>query len=111
MDPVLRTMVREFKSVALGLSEQDLTRARNQLKAAILMDGEQRGHLINDMALQVSLRGSYTSPEEAASLIDSISAQDVTTFAHKILNTRAVLCCHGNVASVPRLDALLAELK
>ena len=25
---VLRTMVREFKSVALGLSEQDLTRAR-----------------------------------------------------------------------------------
>lgn len=28
---------------------------------------------------QVSLRGSYTSPEEAASLIDSISAKEVTT--------------------------------
>ena len=28
---------------------------------------------------QVSLRGSYTSPGEAASLIDSISAKEVTT--------------------------------
>ena len=72
------------------------------MKAAILMGTEQQGQYLADIGLQVhmyvyvivqyqiiiatfhfiivqvSLRGTYTDPNEAVQIIDSISSQDVT---------------------------------
>lgn len=111
MEAMLRAVFKEFKNVAVGSVDQDLPRAKNALKASILMTAEQQSQYLKDVGLQLSLRGSYTDPEEAVKIIDSISPQDVTSFARKILSTKSTLCCYGDISGVPRLDALLSELK
>lgn len=37
----------------------------------------------SDIGLQVSLTGSYSTPQEKIKAIDSVSAQDVTTVSEK----------------------------
>jgi predicted Zn-dependent peptidase len=59
------------------VSETDVKRAKNQLKAQILQETETGSGLIEAIGLEAVLRGSVAPVSQVVSLIDGVSTSDV----------------------------------
>lgn len=94
-----------IKAVLAGsFSEEELARAKNQLRLQVLAeDGASR---VQDMASQLLLTGKYATPEAVAEKIAAISASDVKTLAAKVGASKATYAVFGNLDAVPYLDTL-----
>ena len=93
---VLKCAMNEFSEIGKGnISSTDLSRAKNQLKTKYLMNIESVLCDIQQIAQQVSLKGSYTPVNEVMSIIDTISEQDIVQFAKMIFATRPTLVAYG----------------
>lgn len=110
-EKLLKATLKEFSAVAMGdVSNEDLTRAKNQLKSRYVMNTETQGSLMEDIASQVELKGSFTPLKETLAQVDTITKDDVIGFARAVCATKASYVSHGNLSNTPRLDQLLAEL-
>ncbi|XP_064405800.1 cytochrome b-c1 complex subunit 2, mitochondrial-like [Halichondria panicea] len=108
---LLPAIMKDFSDVARGsVSDEELTRAKNQLKASYLMSTETQSGLVEDIAAQVNLKGSYTSLEETMKHVDSLTKDDIVKFAKTVFSTRPSIVAYGNLSTAPRLDKLVAEL-
>lgn len=104
---VMRSVVGQFSKASKGdISDQDITRAKNQMKAHLLMNSESQDTLFEDIGSQISTRGSYTSPLEAATAVDSISKTDILTVAKRVFSGKPSLSAAGDVSTMPGLDEL-----
>ncbi|XP_068906001.1 cytochrome b-c1 complex subunit 2, mitochondrial [Tenebrio molitor] len=89
-----------------SLSDADISRGKNQLKAAILMDNESGSNAIRLIATQAALLGSAKSPSQLAAEVDSVSAADVNAALKKVSSGKLSIASVGNLRSVPFLDEL-----
>lgn len=76
-----------MSSGASALSEEELRRAKNQLKSSLMMNLESRSMQIEDLARQVLAHGYKTSAEEMCRHIDAVSLLDLQKIATKVLGT------------------------
>ena len=60
-----------------NLTDADVNRGKNQLKAAILLDNESGSEAIGLLGTQAALVGAAKSPSQLAAEVDSVSAADV----------------------------------
>ncbi|GLV42288.1 Lysophosphatidylcholine acyltransferase [Carabus blaptoides fortunei] len=74
-----------------SVSDQDVTRAKNQLKAATLLEAESGSNFIEVMGNQAALTGSVLTPEQIIAAIDagisaddSLSAELLNPFVHHL---------------------------
>lgn len=61
-----------------SFSSESIARAKNQLKAAVLMSLESGDSFVSDMGLQALLTGTVKSAPVIAAAIDAVSVSDVT---------------------------------
>ncbi|XP_018573227.1 cytochrome b-c1 complex subunit 2, mitochondrial [Anoplophora glabripennis] len=88
------------------ISEEDVTRGKNQLKTALLLDAESGSQTLQSIANQSAiLRGQIQSPAQVASAVDSVSTADVQNALKKV-GQRLTLASIGNLSNVPYLDEL-----
>jgi ubiquinol-cytochrome c reductase core subunit 2 len=107
-EKLLRAVMQNFNSVAKGdISDADLTRAKNQLKASYLMPVEQSPSLSDDIAAQVSLNGEYTPLTATNQKVDAITNDELIQFAKGVFGTRSTFVARGNLSSTPRMQQLL----
>jgi ubiquinol-cytochrome c reductase core subunit 2 len=105
---LLQAVMQEFSSVAKGnVSDADLARAKNQLKARYLMATEQATSLSDDIAAQVSQKRDYSPLTTTNQKVDSITKDDVIQFANDVFTTRSTFVARGNLSSTPRMQQLL----
>ncbi|KAK7081915.1 Cytochrome b-c1 complex subunit 2, mitochondrial [Halocaridina rubra] len=90
----------------LKVSDADVARAKNQVKAAILMATESSAAAIEDMGLQALLTGAYRTPTAAAAAVDSVTAGTVNAALSKALGGKLSMSAVGSMASVPYLDQM-----
>ncbi|XP_072029462.1 cytochrome b-c1 complex subunit 2, mitochondrial-like [Amphiura filiformis] len=108
MDGVLKGMMKEFGAVTKGnISSKDFERAKNQFKAAVLMNSENQDTLFEDLAVQALNLGSYSSPADLAQQIDSITADDTLKLAKKVFNGKPCMAASGNLGQTPYMDQLM----
>lgn len=77
--------LRELELVAKGVSDEALSRAKNQLKGQVLMGLESRLVQFEDMARQMIVSGAYVAADDVVSHIDRITAKDLAAFVRKAL--------------------------
>lgn len=73
------------KGAPMGLSEDELRRAKNQLKSSLMMNLESRAMQVEDLARQVLAHGYKTSAEEMCRMIDLVSLQDLQRVSQKVI--------------------------
>jgi processing peptidase subunit alpha len=83
--------LRELDLVAKGVSDEALSRAKNQLKGQVLMGLESRLVQFEDMARQMIVSGAYVAADDVVAHIDRITANDLAAFVRKALSQPSFL--------------------
>lgn len=99
-----------FKVIKSGnVSEADVKRGKEQLKAKILREYENSGTLVEDVAKQAlsSAEAPVLVPGPVlAEAVEKIAVSDVVNAAKKVSNGKFSLAGFGNLSEVPFLDQL-----
>ncbi|XP_077172253.1 cytochrome b-c1 complex subunit 2, mitochondrial [Paroedura picta] len=104
---VIKAAVNQVKTVAQGgLPEEEVARAKSQLKAALLMSVEPSGGLLEEIGSQALSSGTYASPAAAAAKIDAVTTADVVNAAKKFVTGKKSMAASGDLANTPFVDEL-----
>ncbi|ESP04063.1 hypothetical protein LOTGIDRAFT_156673 [Lottia gigantea] len=104
---VLKAAFDQFVTLTKGgISEQEVSRAKTQLKADLFMSYENGGYVLDDLCEQVLCHEKITSPAEIAKKIDAVSVKEVEAVAKKIGSSKPSMSIIGNLSDAPYLDEL-----
>ncbi|XP_067670729.1 cytochrome b-c1 complex subunit 2, mitochondrial-like [Haliotis asinina] len=103
---VLRAAFNQFASVTKGVTDQEVARAKNQLKANVLMAMESQSGVMVDLAEQALGHQQIIPVEEVARMIDSITTADVVNVAKRMINGKPSMAAVGDLSGTPYLDEL-----
>ncbi|GBG84704.1 hypothetical protein CBR_g39080 [Chara braunii] len=104
-------MCEEFLAVATpgGVTETELQRAKNATISHVLMNLESRVVTTEDIGRQILTYGHRKPPAEFCSMVEALSADDITAIAAKITKTPLSMASWGDVVHVPRFDQVAAR--
>ncbi|XP_022089418.1 cytochrome b-c1 complex subunit 2, mitochondrial-like [Acanthaster planci] len=109
MGTMLKSMVGQMGAITKGnIEDKDLTRAKNQLKAAILMNLENQSTIFEDIGVQALCTGDYVTPAAMIAEVDAITGQDALQVAKRIFNGKLSMAASGDLGNTPYLDQLLS---
>lgn len=104
---VIKAALNQMKAIAQGgVTDEDVTKAKNQLKAAYLMSVESAEGLLNEIGSESLVSGTHTSPSVVAQKIDSVSTADVVNAAKKFVSGKKSMAASGDLGNTPFLDEL-----
>jgi predicted Zn-dependent peptidase len=67
---------------SLSVSDADVKRAKNQLKAQLLLETETGSGLTESLGLEAVLRGSVAPISQVISLVDGVTTSDVSAVSN-----------------------------
>lgn len=108
MVPVVCQQIRQISD---GLSEDELARARAQLKAGILMGLESTSNRCEQAARQIMAYGRLLSSEELVEAIEGVTADSVIAAANKIFASTPTVTFLGSLDNTPSYDDICADLR
>uniref|UniRef100_A0A8B9EXM0 Cytochrome b-c1 complex subunit 2, mitochondrial n=1 Tax=Amazona collaria TaxID=241587 RepID=A0A8B9EXM0_9PSIT len=104
---VIKAALKQVKAVAQGsVTDDDVTRAKNQLKATYLMSVETAEGLLNEIGSESLMSGTHTSPSVVAQKVDSVATADVVNAAKKFVSGKKSMAASGDLGNTPFLDEL-----
>ncbi|XP_015281713.1 PREDICTED: cytochrome b-c1 complex subunit 2, mitochondrial isoform X2 [Gekko japonicus] len=104
---VIKAALNQAKTVAQGgLTEEEVTRAKNQLKAALLMSVESSDGLLEEIGSQALASGTYLSPAAVVAKVDAVATADVVNAAKKFVTGKKTMAASGDLANTPFVDEL-----
>jgi len=89
-----------------SVSNSDVTKAKEQLKAAYLSAYDTDSGLISDIGAQALYAGSVTSPSGVIALLDSVTSSDVNAAAKKVAQGKWSIGAVGYLGNVPYVSQL-----
>jgi len=98
-----------LKLASSPATEEETSRAKNQLKSSIMMNLESRQILCEDIGRQML---TYGHREDAASMcarIDAISATDVMNVAKKAVSSAPTFAAFGDVSTIPSYETIATK--
>jgi len=105
---VLKAAVDEVGKVSNGdISVDEIERAKNQVKANVLMLSEGADEVIDDILKQVTFTGGYVTPAGMVEKIDAVSADQVVEISKQLFSGKSTLAVTGDTSHAPYLDELL----
>jgi processing peptidase subunit alpha len=105
-------LCNELKKAANEVATaQELSRAKNQLKATVALNLSTRGGIFSDLGTQVLSTGGVQSAEELFAKIDALTAADVQSAAKIALASKPTVVALGDCDNVPSYSSIEAMLK
>ncbi|XP_005925440.1 cytochrome b-c1 complex subunit 2, mitochondrial [Haplochromis burtoni] len=102
---VIKAAIAQVRDVAEGgVSEADITRAKNQLKAEYLMSMESSEGLLEEIGAQALTAGVYQAPDAVLKAIDAITQNDVVKAAKKFVDGKKTMSASGHLINTPFVD-------
>jgi len=98
--------LRAARDVALGVSADDVERAKTQVKAGIMFAASETDGLLDDVLNQVAHTGAYVSAGAAADAIDAVTVEAVQAAAQQAFGGKATLITTSDTTYAPYLDEL-----
>ena len=103
---VLEVAIDELKSVADHAGEDEVNRAKAQLRASLLMSRESTSMRAEQLAQQLLIHGRPLTAEEVRDRVDAVDAAAVSAFAAKALQGPPTLTMVGPVANAPDVEVI-----
>lgn len=103
----------ELKKLTENITEEELKRAKAQVRAALLMSQESSVSRAEKLASNYAAFGRYISVEEIINKINIINVEDVKRFARKILSdgNMPTLAAIGKIATLYNYEDIVKKLK
>ncbi|MFV0292794.1 MAG: M16 family metallopeptidase [Paracoccus sp. (in: a-proteobacteria)] len=98
--------VDELKRSVDGLSDAEITRAKAQLKAGMLMGLESSSGQAERIARSLAIWGRVPDPSETAALIDAVTRNDLIDYAQTLIARQPAMALYGPVERTPSLEEL-----
>merc|ERR1719500_2221014 len=96
-----QVLLREFVAITGDITEEELQRAKTQLKSMLLMNLESRPVIFEDCARQVLSTGHRRKPEYFISLIDQVTRDDLNRIGRDMLDSKAAVAAIGSLKKMP----------
>ena len=104
---LVQLVIDEMKRAAGDMTDQEVARARAQMKAGLLMGLESPLSRAERFARMLQIRGYVPELDETVARIDAVRLSDVRALAERIATeARAAMALYGPVAGAPTLEAL-----
>lgn len=110
IDDLAQLTIDELKRAADDMSDAEISRARAQIKAGLLMGLESPSSRAERIARLLSIWGRVPDVAEAVARIDAVTTADVRAYAGKLLQSQAALALYGPVQRAPALDVMRQRL-
>jgi predicted Zn-dependent peptidase len=92
---IMPLIVNEFSKLADGIHEDEISRARAQLKASILMSLESTSSRCEQIARQISIYDRQITVEETVEHIDAVNEKSLKDIAERLLSSKITLSAVG----------------
>jgi len=109
MGSLVAALVDELKKMTGAISDEELTRAKNQLTSSLLMNLESRPVLFEDIGRQTLIYGHRVPPEQLVKEIAAVTAADLKAIASTMLKTPPSVAVYGDTTCVPRYDLIAKQ--
>ncbi|MFC4350482.1 M16 family metallopeptidase [Fodinicurvata halophila] len=93
------------------IPEEELHRAKAQLKASILMGRERSDNRAEHLASQLLVHGRPLSAAELVAKVEAVTEQDIQRFVARMLTATPTLTTLGPISRVASHDSVSARLK
>ncbi len=100
----------EIAKVSTHVSEQEVARARAQLKSSILMSLESTTSRCEQLARQLMVFGRPMTVPEIVEKVESVDASSVTRVAQRLVRTRPTVAALGPLKNLESYDRVLERL-
>ncbi|CCC69287.1 hypothetical protein NCAS_0C02970 [Naumovozyma castellii] len=109
---IIDEVIREWRRIKAGnISDEEVNRAKAQLKAALLLSLDGSTAIVEDMGRQIVTTGKRLSPEEVFQKVDQITKDDIIMWANYRLKNKPVsMVALGNIKTVPKLSYIEQSL-
>ncbi len=107
---LLPVVCDELAKVPHDLTEQEVQRAKAQLRAATLMSREKPSARCEQLASQLLIYGRPIPPAESVARIDAVTVADVARLARRLTQCQPTLTSMGPVGQVMEYEALVRRL-
>lgn len=102
---VIKAAIAQVRGVAEGnVSEADITRAKNQVKAEYLMSMECSEGLLEEIGAQALNTATYQHPEAVVQAVDAVTHDDVLKAAKKFVDGKKTMAASGHLKNTPFVD-------
>jgi predicted Zn-dependent peptidase len=100
----------ELRKITEGVTDAELARAKAQLRAGLLMTLESPIARAGQMARHILVHGRPLTLEEAVEKVEAVSAADLSSLAHSVLQSPPTLAAIGPLGDLPDVGAIAAKL-
>lgn len=108
---LMPVMCDELVRATDDLSEEEVTRARAQLKASVVMAMESNSGRCETLARQIQIFGRPQSMEEIVARVDAVDLESVRRAGKALLEGKPTITALGPVDKMPEYDTLAARLR
>jgi predicted Zn-dependent peptidase len=102
--------LEELRRVQIDVTEEELDRAKAQLRASLLMSLESTGSRCEQIARQIQIHGRVIPIEETKARVAAVTVDDIQRAAARLFRARPTLAAMGQIGKVPGLDEIAAKL-
>lgn len=88
------------------VSQVQLNRAKESTKSAVLMNLESRMIVSEDIGRQILTYGERKPVEHFLKAVDSITLNDITNIAQKVISSPLTMASYGDVINVPTYESV-----
>ena len=100
----------ELRKVQRGVTQDELNRARAQVKASLLMSLESTGSRCEQLARQIQVFGRPVPTAETVAKLNAVTAESVRRAAGRVFRAAPTLAAMGPADKVPHLPAIVERL-
>ena len=109
-EELMPVTLEELRKVQRGVTQDELNRARAQVKAGLLMSLESTGSRCEQVARQMQVFGRVIPTDETVAKLTAVGVDDVRRAARRIFRAAPTLASLGPADLVPSLPAVIDRL-
>jgi predicted Zn-dependent peptidase len=104
-------LCEQIAGMAAEISDAEITRAKNQQKAELLMARENPQTIASWIGRHLLIFGEYRAAAEIIKKIEAVSKEQLLSFAGKIASGKLTIAALGDVSGVLPYEVLAEKLK
>ncbi len=109
-EELIPVTLEELRKVQSAVTEQELARARAQVKASLLMSLESTGSRCEQLARQLQVFGRVVPIQETVGKLNAVTTDDVCRAATRLFRAKPTLAVMGPAERVPALADIVETL-